>query len=73
MDLTSQKTYSDVLFQKLGKDWYAFTEINDDIIYSVLPDGVDPKSSSFELFEVIDSHIKKVSKIKYKRSPEIAV
>ncbi len=52
---------NEVLFQKLGNTWYVFSVINDDCIYSALPQGVDPKSTDFELFEVIDTHLKKIA------------
>ena len=51
---------ADVLFQKLGNTWYVFSEVNNNFIYSALPDGVDPKTTDLELFEVIENHLKRV-------------
>ena len=56
------KLNSEVLFQKLGNRWYVFTEIENDFIYSPLPEGVNPKTTKLELFEVIENHIIRVSK-----------
>ena len=52
---------NEVLFQKLGNTWYIFTEINDEMVYSALPEGMDPKTTKLELFEVIEDHMKKVA------------
>ncbi len=62
--MTAKRTQNevDVLFQKLGNTWYVFSEIEENIVYSALPDGIDPKTTRLELFEVIESHLKKVSK-----------
>lgn len=51
----------EVLFQKLGHTWYIFTEINNEIVYSAMPDGMDPKSTKLELFDVIENHMRKVA------------
>ena len=53
----------EVLFQKLGPNWYAFTQIRGEIIYSPLPKGINPHSTNIELFEIIEEHIKKIAKI----------
>lgn len=58
---------SEVLFQKLGETWYVFTEVQDDVIFSAIPKGIDPYQSNFDLFEVIEEHLKKVSKIEQRR------
>ena len=52
---------SEVLFQKLGRTWYIFTQTPSDVIYSALPEGLDPHSVSLELYEIIEEHMKKVS------------
>lgn len=44
----------DVLFQRLGTIWYAFTEINGEINYAPLPPGTDPHTQSPELYEVVE-------------------
>lgn len=51
----------EVLFQKLGQTWYIFTEVNKEVVYSAMPDGMDPRSTKLELFEVIEEHMKKVA------------
>lgn len=56
----NQANETKVLFQKLGNTWYAFSEVENDVIFSALPEGIDPKSSKLELYEVIESHIQKV-------------
>ena len=53
---------TEVLFQKMGNTWYAFSEISGDMVYSALPMGMDPHTTKLELFEVIEDHMKKVSK-----------
>lgn len=53
---------SEVLFQKLGQTWYVFSEINNELVYSALPEGMDPRETKLELFHVIEAHMKKVSK-----------
>ena len=58
----STKLSSEVLFQKLGNKWYVFSEIENDFIYSPLPDGINRKTTKLELFEVIEEHIIRVSK-----------
>lgn len=58
----SQTAQSEVLFQKLGQTWYVFSEINNELVYSALPAGMDPRSTKLELFHVIEDHMKKVSK-----------
>lgn len=63
---------NEVLFQKLGNTWYVFTEIEENFIYSALPDGMDPRTTKMELFEVIEDHMNKVSEHYKKRGPEIA-
>ena len=51
----------EVLFQKLGHVWYIFTEINDQVIYSAMPDGMDPRTTKLELYDVIEEHMQKVA------------
>lgn len=57
-------TESDVLFQKLGDTWFAFAEINNEVVYSALPKGIDPKSTKLEFYGLIKEHIKKVHDIR---------
>lgn len=61
---TKSAKMSDVLFQKLGNSWYVFAEVNNEFVYSVLPDGMDPRSTKLELYEVIEEHMKKVAKLR---------
>lgn len=64
---------SEVLFQKLGNTWYVFTEVQGDMVYSALPYGMTPHTTNLELFEVIESHMEKVSKhYSAGRKPEVA-
>lgn len=61
---------NEVLFQKLGTTWFIFTEIKGDVVYSQLPEGMDPYNTKLELYDVIEEHMVRVSK--HKRSPETA-
>lgn len=66
MQTENSKT-SDVLFQKLGNTWYVFSEINSEVVYSALPDGINPHTTKLELYEVIEKHLQKVSKTNKQR------
>ena len=55
---------AEVLFQKLGETWYAFSLVNDELIFSPLPEGVDPRDTKLELFEVIEEHMQRVAKFR---------
>lgn len=57
----TQDREAEVLFQKLGNTWYIFTEINNELVYSAMPKGMDPKTTKLELYDVIEDHMKKVS------------
>jgi len=70
--VNSKKQSNEVLFQKLGATWYAFTEVKGEIIYSALPTGIDPHSNKPELFEVIESHMEQVVKRAPTRSRDMA-
>lgn len=61
MNQSLQEITKEVLFQKLGQTWYIFTEINEEVVYSAMPEGMDPKSTKLELFDVIEDHMKKVA------------
>ena len=71
---TTQNTKSEteVLFQKLGNKWYVFSEINDDFVYSALPDGINPHTTKLELFEIIEEHMHRISKHCSRETQEIA-
>jgi hypothetical protein len=62
----------DVLFQKIGNTWFIFSEVNSEIVYSVMPQGMDPKSTKLELYNIIEEHMAKVASSK-RRSPEASV
>jgi hypothetical protein len=66
----TNQSESDVLFQKLGDTWYAFTEVNENFVYSALPEGINPHETKIELFEVIEEHMEKVSE--HYKTPEQA-
>ena len=72
---TAKKTNSvknnvkDVLFQKIGNTWFIFSEVNNEVVYSVMPAGMDPKSTKLELYNIIEEHMTKVASHK-RRAPE---
>ena len=55
------KLKNEVLFQKMGQAWYIFTEIRGEVVYSVLPEGMDPHTTKLELYDVIEDHMDKVA------------
>jgi len=63
---------NEVLFQKLGNTWYVFTEVGTELVYSALPTGMDPRTTKLELFEIIEEHMKKVSRMTPKRRSEVS-
>ncbi len=65
--METQINQNDVLFQKLGNVWYIFAEIDNEVVYSTMPDGMDPYTTKLELYEVIEEHMEKVSKIQRKK------
>jgi hypothetical protein len=72
---TNSKTKNqvkDVLFQKIGNTWFIFSEVNNEAVYSVMPNGMDPKATKLELFSIIEDHMTKVASHK-RRSPEANV
>ncbi|MEC7276099.1 MAG: hypothetical protein VXV96_07245 [Bdellovibrionota bacterium] len=70
MSKQTQSIENEVLFQKLGSTWYIFTEIAGDVVYSQLPEGMDPHTTKLELYDVIEDHMMRVSK--QRRAPETA-
>lgn len=64
MDTIGKAYNADVLFQKLGGTWYVFSEVRGEVIYSSLPQRIDPFKDPLEFFEVIEKHMEKVRKIK---------
>lgn len=66
---TVKSNVKDVLFQKIGNTWFIFSEVNNEVVYSVMPAGMDPKSTKLELYNIIEEHMTKVAAHK-RRSPE---
>ncbi len=66
---TVKNTVKDVLFQKIGNQWFIFSEVNNEVVYSVMPHGMDPKTTKLELYEIIEEHMTKVASHK-RRAPE---
>lgn len=66
---TVKNSVKDVLFQKIGNKWFIFSEVNNEVVYSVMPEGMDPKSTKLELYEIIEEHMTKVASHK-RRAPE---
>jgi len=62
----------DVLFQKIGNTWFIFSEVNNEVVYSVMPQGMDPKSTKLELYNIIEDHMSKIASHK-RRGPEASV
>lgn len=58
----------DVLFQKIGNTWFIFSEVNNEVVYSVMPQGMDPKETKLELYEIIEEHLSKVASNKRRAS-----
>lgn len=69
---TENEITKEVLFQKLGQTWYIFTEINKEVVYSAMPEGMDPKTTKLELFDVIEEHMRKVATHPRNTAPEAA-
>lgn len=67
-----QSQVKDVLFQKIGNTWFIFSEVNSEVVYSVMPEGMDPKSTKLELFNIIEEHMTKIASHK-RRAPEASV
>jgi hypothetical protein len=66
---TVKNSVKDVLFQKIGNKWFIFSEVNNEVVYSVMPEGMDPKETKLELYEIIEEHLTKVASHK-RRNPE---
>jgi hypothetical protein len=73
---TKTKNYKnavkDVLFQKIGNSWFIFSEVNNEIVYSVMPHGMDPKTTNLELYEIIEEHLTKVASNKRRTTEVVA-
>lgn len=68
----SSNSVKDVLFQKIGSTWFIFSEVNNEVVYSVMPQGMDPKETKLELYNIIEEHMTKVASHK-RRAPEASV
>ena len=68
---TVQNNVKDVLFQKVGNTWFIFSEVNGEVVYSVMPEGMDPKTTKLELYQIIEDHMGRVASHK-RHSPEAA-
>ena len=68
----SSNQVKDVLFQKIGNTWFIFSEVNNEVVYSVMPAGMDPKETKLELYNIIEEHMSKVASHK-RRAPEASV
>ncbi len=60
------------LFQKLGNTWYVFTEVDNNVLYSALPEGIDPNTQKLELYEVVEKFLKDTAAKQKKKIAEIA-
>lgn len=69
---TVKNNVKDVLFQKIGNTWFIFSEVNSEVVYSVMPKGMDPKSTKLELFEIIEDHMTKVAANKRRSAEAVA-
>jgi hypothetical protein len=69
---TVKNNVKDVLFQKIGNTWFIFSEVNSEVVYSVMPKGMDPKSTKLELFEIIEDHMTKVAANKRRSTEAVA-
>lgn len=69
---TVKHQVKDVLFQKIGMTWFIFSEVNNEVVYSVMPHGMDPKETKLELYAIIEEHMTKVASHK-RRAPEASV
>lgn len=66
------KNHSKVLFQKLGSKWYAFTEGQEGLLCTALPEGLDPRNQKFEFYEILEENLERPSSKKFtkKRTSE---
>ena len=72
---TSQKSPAtdiskDVLFQRIGNTWFVFTEKDGEMVYSVMPEGMDPKTTKLELYQIIEEHMQRVATHQSRRIAE---
>jgi hypothetical protein len=70
---TVKSNIKDVLFQKIGQTWFIFSETNGEIVYSVMPEGMDPRTTKLELYQVIEDHMSRVASNKQRGNVAEAV
>jgi hypothetical protein len=70
--LNDNSKAQNVLFQKLGNTWYVFSEVDNEIIYSAMPEGMDPRTTKLELYEIIEEHLDNLRKRSTGKSSESA-
>ncbi|HXH29490.1 MAG TPA: hypothetical protein VNJ01_01635 [Bacteriovoracaceae bacterium] len=68
---SSKNIVKDVLFQKIANTWFIFSEVNNEMVYSVMPEGMDPKTTKLELFEIIEDHMARVASNKRRNSEAV--
>ncbi len=66
----AKDTHKDVLFQRIGNTWFVFTENNGEMVYSVMPEGMDPKTTKLELYQIIEEHMQRVANHQSRRAAE---
>lgn len=69
--MSTTKNKAEVLFQKISGKWYIFSEMKGELVYSVMPEGMDPRTTKLELYNVIEEHISRVAR-NLKRPTEAA-
>lgn len=69
----TKASHKDVLFQRIGNTWFIFTEANGEMVYSVMPEGMDPKTTKLELYQIIEEHMERVASNKQRRPSAEAV
>jgi hypothetical protein len=47
-----------------------FTENNGEMVYSVMPEGMDPKTTKLELYQIIEEHMQRVANHQSRRTAE---
>ncbi len=52
---------SEILFQKLGNTWYAFTEVDGEFLFRALPQGLDPRKTKIEFTQILHSDFSNVT------------
>ena len=69
----SATIHKNVLFQRIGNTWFIFTEANGEMVYSVMPEGMDPKTTKLELYQIIEEHMDRVVSNKQRNRADVAV